>query len=881
MYQIKQSYSLITLTVYAVICLLGFSMVGYWSWLKWHTATIEEVIPHQAIVVVQVPAIGDTKEQVAATISGQRLMAIPEMQRLYQQLQALDSLSQQPDSVTYISKAIRESLYQQPWWFSLHRTSKERLDWLSYTQLPAFFEGDSIQAALLRASVSSLKKQQEGYWRKRIYRKMVLHEWVDSLHNSVIYCVSKYKNIGIGSTSPTLVEDAIRTGSEVAEEQIKALPVRFEPSEKIQLYWNGFQADELLETLTEQQASEGWPYGWMGTLNFSGQQVQVEATPFSPHGLEEWEGRWATGSRSTIWPLIPEQTAWVVRYAIEDGDDWWEQQAPPHAAVEKEEQAVQFLNCISDEYALLQLPEYQGERRQIMLIKADSAKFLEWTEQLPTVGILPKNHPIGKIIGRKEPVSFTYEKGYIAFASNQQLLAAWRSDIQEANTWINPPLSHKKSSIYVAWNSLQAWPWLLEQANSSWREWFERQQLFLTQLRTGAIALDQEEGMLMVGWMAPMNTLEEIEDGSMLQPILQVKLPAKGKLAPQTLRLEGKPLEEAQVFFQDSWNNVKQVGPDGKVVWSIHTGSALKQPLEVFRGIEGRNSGIAFTAKNKLLMRNIKGKPMYGGRRFLPFTPAHYTLAQTATGKTIIAIDDPLGNAYLYDLKGRVIYPWRPLRHNAPLIQPLEVVNAAGETIILALQEDALRAHNLEGKALEGFPLTFSDLYIKDWEVEKGNILDNTYIWLLASRGRISQVNLKGNIAQTLQLPASSLEDRFYILRSHHTGSQRWYWLRKEPQSEGKEKYYIYTHLGEEVMSMTVPTQGGKLQYFDFGGGLEFLSVSWEQRKESQVFFFNGEPCAEPFASEAQIAMQYDSKKQDLIIYRFKGKTLQVNRLDL
>jgi hypothetical protein len=847
-------------------------LAGHWAWEHRRQAEAADLIPADAIAALRMPQAGLAKEHAAALHAGKRLLALPYFRQAYLRMQVLDSLAQ-------YSPELREWLYGKDLWVSYHRLGRHALGAVVYAEL-------GHEPARWPELPRQWGEQAGWAFRVRRYRGHELYEWVQPKIDRPILCLSRHHNVWMASEHPELVEACIRQAEGDVPPGPDGLSLRESgDSAAAYLYVNARQVANFHEILAKNDHSGLAPIGWQARLLLDSLGWQVEAHPYIPTGKSAWEDPFGQGEAtpSRLPQAVPAYAGALFKAGIRGGEGWladlkgW----AGRAGWEADDPATQALaDAALGEWAWVYAPVAEGDAAQALLLRADSQAVADLLNGLPQpepgIGILPEDCALRRLDwGEPAGQALAYCRGYALVGGSVAQLRAWKEAVAQRQTW---PLALSQRPLLEpqrwawCWQSEQAWPLLERWLALPWLSGLREQQQALLQWEAGGFFCAVPQRVQGRVQASPPPELPE-------QGALVANLPAPPRTPPQAMPAYGPG---RAVVFQDLWNNVRMVDPEGGKRWSIQAGRPLAQPIELLDGLGNGPAAYLFPAGHALRAIDRGGRDIPGFPLPLPALPEHLAVLRRQAGEeALLAIDDALGNAYLYTQRGKPLPGWSPMRYGTPLARPLATATAGGMRFFAAMQAHTLHLNAEGGQTPEGFPIAFSELALVDMALEDGLSLGDMRARVLASRGRVMVIDGHGKIEQQLQLPANGSGDRFLLLR--HRGmpsSPQWVWARLGGEYPGiAADVALFEPGGKPLAQVPSPCgEGGIPQYFDFGGQRRYLAITCPEAGKAWLYYLNGQPVLDgPLEADLPIDLAYDPNRQLLELYRHVGK--QVLRL--
>lgn len=866
-------YLLLFYSIGIVLALYFVLNAGFWAWEQRRYTEIRLLIPSNAIAAFQSASIGFAKEDLASTGAGQQLLGLPYFKGVYRQLQELDSMAGKYPPLNAV-------LYEQQVWYSLHRLSKYELGFIGYVPIGA----NRLKHAWTQKLLLEIAIKYNWELRTREYKGFDIVE-IGPSGQPAQWVGTYYKNYYIGSPHALLVEESIRQILGQLPGSLEGMPPFREQMDTTTLfncYINGNEWLSLWGVISE-ETNNIRGLGWYWKVSVDNHLMKLKGQSFWPYQQAQWGDLLdnATASPSGLLSVIPFQTAFVLKGGVRDG-----------RVVEN------ILRKIFHEEAIINIDNDLLEAAQkewaylsgdILLLQADSSAVYEYAEGLENDGSgifqVEEEHQLRLGNSESKRLKYlAYEGGYCALGVDYASLQQWKQAVRQERTWLVEeaflPLKEEQQWAFC-WNTEQAWPLVLNQLSKPWKSLLQAQQLELLQLEAGGayvnggkeveVVLDFHQALL-----ADKQEQSLVGQKDESTPRYLTVMPAAARTAPQVLpqlTLE-KQAHVNGIIFQDRWNNVRLLGERGQRLWSVGVGRPLTQAPKAIDYYRNGRWQYFFYANNGLFIVDRLGRAINKFPMYFPYKIAHAQIIDRGEGADyLFLLDDPQGNAYMYLQRGEPVSFWQPLRYSGGLVQAPQAVPMGQNWLVGALQADLLNLHDLQGNPIKGFPITFPELLLKDFEITSGYQLSEVVIRILVSKGQVIKVDGLGNIIDKQQLPAQALDDRFEILRNEG-GDEGWLWARVSAATQSESaNVALFSIEGKRLLRVPISCpEDAQVQYFDFGNQRRFLAVTCLKEEQTQLYLFNGQALGGPIASSLPIDIMYDDARKALRVYRHLAK---------
>ncbi len=238
----------------------------------------------------------------------------------------------------------------------------------------------------------------------------------------------------------------------------------------------------------------------------------------------------------------------------------------------------------------------------------------------------------------------------------------------------------------------------------------------------------------------------------------------------------------------------------------------------------------------------------------------------------LFAACDERGRLFVLSNKVQWVQGWNPKRLAYRLGTPLQAVRVKNDNYFIALQENGqIHAFNAKGETLAGFPITTKQRFTAQMHIEPSNSLISTRITTISEEGKLIQFNLEGKMLKEKQLHRPSGRAKFALLQDER-GDNFWFAVSTESY------WQLMDREGEMLMEETEDRNAGKwdIQLLEPIAKSHIVAVTNRGEARTTLYDLRGKMVGEPFQSNAPVALRYDAKARQMLIYRVLGNKLAV-----
>lgn len=183
-------------------------------------------------------------------------------------------------------------------------------------------------------------------------------------------------------------------------------------------------------------------------------------------------------------------------------------------------------------------------------------------------------------------------------------------------------------------------------------------------------------------------------------------------------------------------------------------------------------------------------------------------------------VNEHTGATWLFDKDGKALAPFNPLRFGSRLVGPMQHLQVAGQDILIALeQKGILHLLNRKGEPLNGWPKDLGYRCFHQPMLKAATTPSQSLITVLTEQGQVITYNVNGQTVKQLQLYRNSGATRFGLFIEPQ---QLTYSLTA---AEG-DSIIVYDPTGERLARFTGPGYGqADVQYYHFGAGNQVWAI--------------------------------------------------------
>jgi hypothetical protein len=331
-----------------------------------------------------------------------------------------------------------------------------------------------------------------------------------------------------------------------------------------------------------------------------------------------------------------------------------------------------------------------------------------------------------------------------------------------------------------------------------------------------------------------------------------------------------------EILIQDSVNDISLVSMEGKVLWSMPIGDQITSDIHQVDFYNNGKLQYIFTTHDAIHIIDRLGN-------YVPPYPQHLqgkdirhlsVVDYDRSKKYRFMVSEQNGKIWMYDKTGNNLDGWTPRDAGGALIAPPMHHRIKGKDYLVAIRTDGLvHLYNRRGEMLKNFPLDLHGTPMGDYFLEMGPDMANTFFVVVTRDGYRIKFNPEGKI-----------QNRETLLRAS-VGSQ--FGLKAE---KSNKSYLIWQH---DTRQLTVSDPLGKrlftndyislkdwnMEYYHYGGGKSFISVTDKIQELSYVFDGAGNLITSPPLESTAIELRMANSDQSYVFF-IHDKTLTIQPLN-
>ncbi|MDA0196698.1 MAG: DUF3352 domain-containing protein [Bacteroidetes bacterium] len=884
----------------------------YEFWFKKESLQLWSVIPAKASLVYESNNIIETWSQLQDVVGWKNLSSINSFPEITKGIHFIDSLVGSSDKFNKL-------VSQNQVLISLHIISKDAFDFLFTLEARNIESHSIISEAIEQLKDSGLTSS------SRTYQGHSLSELRDGKD---IFTFIFYKNYFIGSFTPFLVEDVIRTIDSGGSASFSAAHQKLYSLVKLEndagnLYINSAEIGSFINIFSN-QLSKGTDFNDIALSTFLDLAISDNGLSFSGFTLDanadSFLGTFNNNPASvvSISSLVPLRTAIMYHLTASNQQAWqasvrkywlnnqmelinqqdsiklqydidiasFSQWMGPEKAVAILESAefmtpdmLVFVETTNPDEALKQMNRYAEALSKVSL----DTVYIETYDEITIHQLNENEFPrmlLGEIANGFNDSFYLIYGNYLVISNNIGTLKRWYDDVLAENTWgksirvnrfLESTLQEANLSIYL--NTIRSWDLIKSRLSPKWAAFVEQNSAPLKRFEMGAIQYSYIDNKYYtnVALHLPESPSTNVPSG--FQSISSVEFPFPLTSKPHIVRNHNDRNFEALV--QDTENNLYLLSQNSKVLWHNSIGVQITSDVHQVDFYKNNKLQYLFATENMLHLidRNGDYVPPFPISLKPDLKVLHFSVIDYDGSKNYrFMVATHQGDIYLYDKDGNNLDGWSPRNLDKPTVFPGSHIRIRTRDRLLAIQKNGiinLFARN--GDMAKGFPIdlkgsTESPVYLKI-----GSNFDNSNLTTITTGGEIVSVSLGGKILRREQLYKPSKETQFFMLPDAQ--DQSYLFIRKD-----NNQLSVLDMKGQVIFEKNyLSSDNLQWQYYNFGGGKEIIIIIDKDQEFTYLYNRSGNLINyQPLESSFPMGLLYFARTDKMRLYKTFGSEFSI-----
>lgn len=771
------------------------------------------------------------------------------------------------DSITVLQDLATS--FSEPTLISLHVTKRDEFDFTYYVKASPSFIGK------VHAAQDALLKIKGSKGRQREFNNIAINEI--EIGKSVFSWIS-IGDIWVGSFSPVLIEDVIRTyqGSQTFKTTLGSVyhlhSVKndggnlFINLSSLAKWFSLFVKGDGARMITD--------FGRAALLDTKVAGDQIVLNGFSANA----DSKTFLAAFSDQQPvpfslrqIISNRTVMVTSYGFTNAARFFarlDQNAGKSGrdslAIifnEANVKADQLLQSYSGELAVCWL---EGNRETLvpLVILQDNNGIEKWTDMFQKVtetkvtdSLFVDNYSNYKIFGLPNyrfpeklfsPMVSGFESSYyvrigdaICIAEDIEELKSFLRDIDQENTWGKSVAQNRffettllEANISLFINTPRVWNLLESSLQPKWKTFLNENRNAISSLGMGAIQFSHlnDNFYTNVSWALRETKIAEPAPRERFMTVFDAGILSMTVVNSHVDRSK-------EILIQDSAKNLSLLSADGKIHWKLPLNDRILGQIQQVDFLRNGKLQYFFCTPGMMhvvdrLGHYVKPFPLQIEEKNIE----HVSLLDYDNSRNYrFLIASREGNLWIYDKSGTNLEGWQPQRVEGRLMTPPRHHRLLGKDYMFAIRADGkVYLMNRRGELLPNFPLDLDARLAGDYYITRGRTAAETTITVVARDGWRITFNLQGKVLSREVLVKTSLDGKFSLCAERDGKS---YLIVRQ---EAAHFTVFDDKLNEVIKSDYIGNDKATVNYTLFGNGRNYITVVDESQELGYVYDKSG-----------------------------------------
>jgi hypothetical protein len=750
--------------------------------------------------------------------------------------------------------------FQQPTLVSLHITKKDEFDFAYFLEYTPNFQQKIL---ILLQQVNSIKGLKES---RREFNTVPINEIT---FNKKTFSWVLIENIWVGSFSPVLIEDVIRTYRSEERNSFKDVISSVYQLPRIKndggnLYVHLSNLSRWFSMFTKERSNYLIDhFGHSALLDSKIQDKKLVLNGFSYHPLNKKEFFLSAFQEQTpvefkLKNIISNRTLFFTDFGISDGAKFFPRlnqlSKNPHAdslkllAKSLNINPTELVNSFSGEVSVCHLESRKEELTKILLIN-DEKNISEWFKTFQAMSKnnitdsvfidrysdyeifeIPLNHFPEKIfyplVSGFANCYYTRIGNTLCLGENIEELKKFLDDIDQENTWGKSVAQNKflestllESSVSIFINTPKIWNLLSSNLQPKWRNFVDDNKALLGSLGMASVQFSHlnETYYTNISWSAkdqkPANTRD------VTNRYITNFDHGLASFATAKSHLDG----DIEVLAQDSLKTLSLISSEGKILWQKSLPDFIAGEIHQIDFFNNGKLQFFFATPGTLHVIDRLGNDVKPFPVSIPETKIDHVsiIDYDHSKKYRFLIASTEGKLWMYDKNGKNLDGWQPRAVDEKLITSVNHHRILGKDYLMAIRTDGLIfLMNRRGELVKNFPLDLNNKLTGNYFLEIGKKNSDTYFTVVSIDGVKYQFNMLGKIENQDVLLKNSVDARFTLVSEKNFKS--YIILRRE-----QKQFTVFDEKSNEIIkSDFIANNPVSAAFYSYGNGRDYIVIT-------------------------------------------------------
>jgi hypothetical protein len=468
----------------------------------------------------------------------------------------------------------------------------------------------------------------------------------------------------------------------------------------------------------------------------------------------------------------------------------------------------------------------------------------------------------------------------ILMSDNLDELKRFLTDIDNDDTWgksvvhnqfLKTTLLESNISLYI--NTSKVWRLLDPVLQQRWKQLAKDNQRFLNSLGLGAIQFSHLNNNYYTSVSWKFKPLGKDQGNGNKNPQRFTTNFTSGILRLHAVKSHVSKSDE--ILLQDSLNDLSLVTDEGKVLWKLPIGDAIASEVHQIDFFANGKLQYLFATRDALHIVDRLGNYVEPYPLQLPgIEVEHVSIVDYDHSKKYrFLIADKKGKLWMYDKEGKNLEGWAPKDVGESLPFPPEHHRIKGKDYIIAIRRDGLvYLMTRRGEDLKHFPMNLEAKVAGDYYLDQGSTVVDTYFVVVSRDGYRIKFNPEGKIQSREALVKLSANTQFRMVTER---SNKSYLII---QQDSKKVNILDESLKNIISNDAIGPNPVKISYADFGAGRIYISITDLTQDLTYIYDEQGTLLTTPPLESSLIEIRPGDSERGIVFFSF-GKTLTIEPL--
>ena len=783
----------------SIILILGAGYFAYDQWKEGQELSVWSFIPETTLLVYESNQAAATYQYLSEQNSWNTLSLIREVNQINQTISSLDSILNQPFGLV-------NALENTSLLVSMHRIGRNQFDFMVTAELKQIANRNMLSKIQESFLANGYRKRQRDFLGENII------EIIDQGKTAYSYAI--FKQYFIGSTTPYLVEDAIRlmlnSNYKNFLDQNPTLRTLIKlKQDQGNIYLNYAALPSTFEDIFPGIAIK--PLGNSGFLDLKIEDQSISLDGFSFSQENQWLNTVDRGSGQPmgITEVIPINAAIIQHYGFTSREIWGAKHTrfleinEPEAITTRKELLSSLDMDVSYSYQLLEdeiamVNSYSsGETHHLLLMEIAETdlmkKHLEGVieryinktgdtvlnEQYKSYQIqaLPTSKYAYAFFGSPaknfKDCFFTYYRNYLIISDHLPYLKQTLDDIENENTWRK---SLRKSNFLEQVNQEAGYSLfvnvpaalrnLSKGLSKKWQPIVSDNDYVLQSFENVAVQFT------LVDQKYYTNILFDQPDGALVSEVNPIELKSinlGSKIISKPYLVPDHAQTQNALMVQDSTLELYWIAPDFEVSWSKKLDGIIQGKVLTLDYYKNKKIQYAFITSARVHLMDREGNYLPGFPKTVKGADSlrHLSIVDYDGSKDYrLAVSDRKGNVFLTDKEVIPLQGWRPKSFNGTLAaDPQHYRISNKDLFLIPLQEGNIHVINRRSNSYTGFPVATNEFISGDVFFNPASSFNSSNLTVVTKNGNLQSFDLQGKVKDFSQLYKPEPETAFRLIK--------------------------------------------------------------------------------------------------------------------